>query len=319
MRSSTALLLPAAGWLLFQAGCGSVGEPLPPSFNVPQRIYDLTVIEHGDQLVARFTAPGLTTDNVPVRRLRHVELRIGEKTIQTGITAPGPAHFEVSVADWLGQDITIEVRGAGRSGRFGEWSNRIALRVVPPLTSPTDVKAEAIPTGVKLVWREPAPRPEQTWRIFRRADGEKEPTQAGTSSSPEYIDRAISYGRTYEYTVQAALKAGDAEAESPVSQAVSITPKDVFPPAVPSGLTAIAGIHTVELSWNPDTDSDLRGYHVYRSLEGQEFARTGGLLSTPSYSDHEVEPGKRYRYAVSAIDQNGNESARSAPIEVTAQ
>ena len=32
-----------------------------------------------------------------------------------------------------------------------------------------------------------------------------------------------------------------------------------------------------------------------------------------------VEAGKRYRYAVSAVDQSGNESARSAPVEVMAQ
>jgi fibronectin type 3 domain-containing protein len=36
----------------------------------------------------------------------------------------------------------------------------------------------------------------------------------------------------------------------------------------------------------------------------------------PAYSDHGVEHGKTYRYEVSAIDQKGNESARSAAVEV---
>ena len=40
------------------------------------------------------------------------------------------------------------------------------------------------------------------------------------------------------------------------------------------------------------------------------FPEVGDLVETPAYSDHAVESGKRYRYAVSAVDQLGNESAR---------
>jgi fibronectin type 3 domain-containing protein len=36
----------------------------------------------------------------------------------------------------------------------------------------------------------------------------------------------------------------------------------------------------------------------------------------PSYSDRKVEHGKTYRYAVAAVDQAGNESPRSAAIDV---
>ena len=39
------------------------------------------------------------------------------------------------------------------------------------------------------------------------------------------------------------------------------------------------------------------------------------MITIPSYSDHQVEHGKTYRYAVSAIDKSGNESARSGPVE----
>ena len=34
-----------------------------------------------------------------------------------------------------------------------------------------------------------------------------------------------------------------------------------------------------------------------------------------SYSDHQVTAGHRYAYAVSAVDQDGNESGRSPEVE----
>jgi fibronectin type 3 domain-containing protein len=57
---------------------------------------------------------------------------------------------------------------------------------------------------------------------------------------------------------------------------------------------------------------------VYRSADGQPPARLGELVTTPAYSDRVVQSGKRYRYEVTAVDQKGNESARSAPVEATA-
>ena len=37
------------------------------------------------------------------------------------------------------------------------------------------------------------------------------------------------------------------------------------------------------------------------------------FIETPIYSDSKVEPGKTYRYEISAVDLLGNESAHSVP------
>ena len=42
-------------------------------------------------------------------------------------------------------------------------------------------------------------------------------------------------------------------------------------------------------------------------------------VEAPNYSDRRVASGKRYRYAISAVDLLGNESARSQPVEAAAQ
>jgi fibronectin type 3 domain-containing protein len=40
--------------------------------------------------------------------------------------------------------------------------------------------------------------------------------------------------------------------------------------------------------------------------------------SLPAYSDHKIESGKTYRYAVTAVKSNRMESKLSEPMEVTA-
>jgi fibronectin type 3 domain-containing protein len=40
-------------------------------------------------------------------------------------------------------------------------------------------------------------------------------------------------------------------------------------------------------------------------------------VGLPTYSDKDVQQGKKYRYEVSAIDERNNESNRSAAVAVT--
>jgi fibronectin type 3 domain-containing protein len=107
--------------------------------------------------------------------------------------------------------------------------------------------------------------------------------------------------------------------QSEVTDAQSITPTDVFPPAVPVGLSAVPAASSIELAWERNTESDFAGYNVYRSLEAGPFEKVGALINAPTYSDRQVESGKRYRYAISSVDQIGNESERSSIVDITAQ
>ena len=100
---------------------------------------------------------------------------------------------------------------------------------------------------------------------------------------------------------------------------VVVTPADTFPPAVPAGLMAVAGVNSIELAWQPNTEEDLAGYQVYRSTGGGAPERIAGPVDAPNFSDRTVEIGKKYSYTITSIDRTGNESAHSAAVEVTAQ
>ena len=91
--------------------------------------------------------------------------------------------------------------------------------------------------------------------------------------------------------------------ESNVVGPVTITPIDIFPPDVPSGLTASIGISAIELAWNRNTESDFKEYRVLRSEEGGPFVEIARGLDAPVYSDHAIQTGKHYRYQVAAVDQ----------------
>jgi hypothetical protein len=308
-------LLAAALWL---SGCGYVGDPMPPSLAIPSPIADLHAFERGDKLIVDFTAPALATDEAPLRRLRDVELQIGGQLVKSGAQEAGPVHLEIPVAPWVGQEVSVAARAVSRKGRAGDWSNQVRLRVIAPLDTPSDLKAEGTQRGVEVRW--PAPeRAGVAWRVLRQGPGQPKPELVGVAEKPVYLDSAAEYGAKYEYVVQAVMKAGDAEAESEWSRPAAIEFEDRFPPATPSGLSALAGLDSVQLTWNPDGEADLRGYYLYRAGGDGPFARVGGALDAPTYTDRAVVAGRRYRYAVSAVDQKGNESARSEAAETTAQ
>jgi fibronectin type 3 domain-containing protein len=294
----------AAAVCVLLYGCGTIGEPLYPSLNIPVRILDLHVQQHADALVIDFTIPNLTTDGVTIKTIRRVVLQVGDRDVPVDKNAPGPVHVLTPVEGLAGQDVIVHVRLAGKTGHESDWSNAVTISVVAPLRIPTQLKAEGVPEGVKVTWTAPG---ENHFRIYRLDQ------KIGESDTSEYIDKTAEYGKTYEYSAQGVNGA----AESKVSDAVSITPRDVFPPAVPTGLTASPGINSIELAWERNTEADFKGYRVYRSVDNGPFEPVGDMSEGPSFSDKNVVAGKHYRYAVSAVDQVGNESKQSAAAEIT--
>jgi len=110
--------------------------------------------------------------------------------------------------------------------------------------------------------------------------------------------------------------------ESGDSTPAIVTPRDVFPPAVPQGLVTavIVGSPTnapeIDLSWSFNLETDLAGYRVYRSEQQDTPGQllTPDLLLSPAYRDTSVQPGHRYWYSVTSVDRTGNESLPTAPV-----
>jgi hypothetical protein len=311
---------------LLSTGCGTVGEPVYPSAHIPVAPSDLNAVQRGDRIVAHFTAPSLTTDARVLTIIGGAEVRIGpaakpfnadtwaaaatRATVKSA-EKPGPVEATAPLAPGLvGKDVTVGARVLNSKGRASGWSNFVTIHVVAPVAAPAGVVAAAAPEGVRVTWTDAA---EHSFRVFRKGPDDKQPLEAGKTGTAEYVDRNIVWGSQYQYWVQA-LSDG---AESDAVASPALTPIDTFPPAVPAGLNAVTGISAIELAWERNTETDFKNYVIYRATgDGplQKLAET----DVPAYSDKATETGKRYRYAVAAVDQHGNLSEKSAPVEAAA-
>jgi len=86
---------------------------------------------------------------------------------------------------------------------------------------------------------------------------------------------------------------------------------DYSPPAVPRGVTSVTGDREVYLFWYPNAEYDLAGYNVYVGDEPDGYYMLVGSTPSANFVDHDVINGRTYYYAVSAYDEDGNESELS--------
>ncbi len=154
---------------------------------------------------------------------------------------------------------------------------------------------------------------------------EHPPAQPGTSWLPDHtLDSAAVLNRSYRYSVQLVeqetLGGHSVEVDGLPTVTDVVVAKDVYPPATPVGLAAVADAEdgSIDLSWSAGIESDIAGYIVYRRIAGaaDRPERVSGkdLLPSAAWSDRNVQPAVRYTYSVSAVDTSSNESARSAEV-----
>ena len=306
--------------IIFLAGCGYMGEPLPPAMKRPLRVTDLAAVERGSNVIIHFTIPKVTTEGLPVKD-EDIELRIGpaENPFQPALWDKTADHIKVPKSDmpiatvtvpaakFYNKEVVIGLDVYGPHHRSAGPSNFKVLPVVPALPAPEGIEVKDAPDAAQLTWHAAAGE----FRIFRKLNGEQDLVQLGISDKPSFLDSSIEYGETYSYYVQSIEKVDDNNtAESELSGLNAFRPVDKFPPAVPANVSAVPGTRSIELVWDRNTEKDFAGYRVYR--DGKKVA--DGLTGV-TYSDRDAKPGVKYQYQVSAVDTAGNESAKSQAVE----
>lgn len=123
------------------------------------------------------------------------------------------------------------------------------------------------------------------------------PTQAAPAApSPEF----------------AALSLGDAK-RMRLSRLVATMPSRELAEAADASLIrskADGSVPPAKLTWDPSPDGDLKTYEVYRATDKGPLQKMASTTE-PTWTDTGLEVGQAYRYAISAVDKLGNESARS--------
>ncbi len=172
---------------------------------------------------------------------------------------------------------------------------------VSPPTQPTNLEVTGAPGAADLTWNGSGDDVGvEGYDVFR---GE---TRIARVATPQARETGLSAGDRCCYHVVAFDAAGNRS--PPSAEACAVVP-DVTPPSVPAALAAILVAPTeVALRWNASTDDvGVAGYEVVR---GSEVVAT---VREPNARFAGTPPGRRFCWAVRALDFAGNRSEATAP------
>jgi len=343
---------------LMLASCAQTGPPLPPSLELPKPPSDLRASRKGDAVTLTWSEPTLTTDRQSVRFLgstlicRSTEAEMTECGNPVGeVVAPKerpsreaqpkrqtftdtlPSTVEAQNPT---SDVTYSVELLNRDRRGAGLSNRVHVPAAPTYPPPEHPAAELTGDGVVLSWISAGetaivPGVQHHYRIYRRDESTGKDAIAGEVSAAEpgpvrFVDSSFEWEKTYLYRITAvsivSRPTGSVQVEGEDSPTLRVVAHDVFPPAVPTGLQAVASGEGqkpfIDLIWAPVTSADLAGYNVYRrEANGAVVNLNSELVKSPAYRDAAVAAGTTYVYSVSAVDVRGNESAKSEEASET--
>jgi len=339
--------------------CGKKGPPLPPLNRLPVAPGDFVAARHGATTEVRLVVPGANTDGSKPADLVHVDVyalssadsvtdeevirrgrRVGmlqikppldpdedpdaprpESEKEKGLLDQGaPAQVTESIPDADGDGIRYYVSvGINKRGRRGPVSRRSAVPLGP---APEALPAPQISYDEKAVtisWPDAAAdTPGAAVEVYDATTGKRLSDKAVLE--PSFADqRTIAWGAERCYVIGRLAEIDRLPVESEPSEKTCVTLKDTFPPAAPTGVTAVAAEGSVNLIWNANAEKDLAGYLVLRGSGGEQpKAITPNPIQETTFRDV-VPSGTRATYAIQAVDKAGNISAMSEVTEETAR
>jgi hypothetical protein len=126
-------------------------------------------------------------------------------------------------------------------------------------------------------------------------------------------DLSVSDNTKYYFAVTAYNDAG----ESDFSNEVSWESGDSTPPMMPQGFSVSVEAGRAILKWQPNAEDDVNGYYAYCGEACRSYAPPVPVNNETTYTMTNLEEGKQYFFAVSAVDTAGNESGYSNEIAKT--
>jgi parallel beta-helix repeat protein len=194
-----------------------------------------------------------------------------------------------------------------QSSEFSTTIQGIPKDTLPP-SAPQDLVANVTSdTEINLSWT-PSPEVDVAgYKIYQNKLGleNDDSFKLHTTLDGQYSNFVVSgldEQTTYQFKI---VSFDEVPLDSKFSNTATATTIDVTPPEPPKGLTVSGATNcSLELSWKPNLELDLVGYHIYRNLA--EFGDFERLNSEPvtntKYVDTKLNESTRYYYKVIAVD-----------------
>jgi fibronectin type 3 domain-containing protein len=328
--------------LTVSAACGRKTPPLIPDSPRPEVIKDIRVATRDSIAFLSWPLParnveGKSITSADIQRFLVYRSEGGLDRKKTRYTLhaeidmanPAPAVVRNGMVFWIdrnlkyGQTYGYRVRAVSVRGGVSAWSDEARVAPLLSLAVPKGFTAQANDGFVQLSWEPVTTRMDGSrydgyvgYNLYRGTETgqyEETPLNKEPLIKNSYKDTAVANGKMYFYMIRSVDSPALPWKEGLDSQEVSATPRDLTPPAEPTGLTVVPGVGRVFLLWSENKERDLAGYHVYRSTRsGKGYERlTDKILTSTTFSDETVKPGTLYYYKITAVDQAGNESTGS--------
>lgn len=339
--------------VLLVSACGKRRPPLPPVERVQQRTELLSGVQRGNQVILSWPAAQRNAPDSSVQSIRRIDvyrlaerpgapLPLTEEEFGARSTVVGSVTYDqIKMArDELNYTDTLELAGeptrlryairyVNAAGQRAAFSNFLliepAARIARP---PTLLKSDIAENGITITWQAPQTNIDGSmpvnllgYNVYRMDESQTEVSPTALNSAPvsgtQYTDKNFEFGKNYRYiTRSVSLGTEGAQVESLNSNALTVSPKDIFPPAPPATPSVNAAPGRISIFFATNTEPDVVGYDIYRSTdENLPKDRWTKLNAAPltgtAYQDENVESGKRYFYYIKAIDKAGNVSPPS--------
>jgi predicted small lipoprotein YifL len=323
--------------------CGKKGPLVLEPEKLPLAALDLQVRQIGNQVELNWKFPTLLSDkktlfqlsqcrgiaiyhaakpSSPESFLKKSELLAKPKISEISDRGDGVYSYTLPFKAKLLKDVEHAFALAYQYGR-----SRSALGPIEKITTRTppraiqDLKFGREGKVVVLNWSRPQTNSEDQpltaiagYTVYRRIHLGKNPgpfqaINSKTVAGEYYEDYDTGTDGEYEYQVASLLSE---HIESAPSNPVKIRIQDTFPPDVPANLVVFTAKDHIFLTWEAVRDRDLNHYLVYRkSSKDEDFKILDAAVTENFYRDKQIVKGQLYIYAVTAVDNKGNESETS--------
>ena len=172
-------------------------------------------------------------------------------------------------------------------------SSTVVGAVSSNLATPKITKAESVDGGVKISWNKS--NGAEKYRVYYK--GSKGWTRMVDTTSTSYIDKDVSSGKNYTYTVRCINSSATKFTSGYDSKGTKAT--FIAAPKITKAESVNGG---VKISWNKSSGAEQ--YRVYyKGSKG--WTRMVDTTST-SYIDKDVSSGKNYTYTVRCLNKSKN-------------
>lgn len=230
-----------------------------------------------------------------------------------------------NAGDGMYRFTAVAVSNERRLGEY--WRLEYMLDAGPPAApglAPQNVQAGDGVVSVR--WSPPDPvAGDLAHYVLVRTDGAggSETFAPLSKVSTTYIDRDVTNGVEYSYTVYAVDERDRTSLGSATASATPAAQADTTAPSTPTGLAASLIGQNVTLTWSANPAAD--GVAVYRVYRSDDTARTSPIAvitasasqATYSYTDPRIGWDRSFTYFVTAVDAALNESPEASTSAVT--